>query len=58
MAAKWLKLAELVRESFRSIAAHPEACEIYRNDYKYRWQTGGGPRYGDGFSAGKKLVVN
>lgn len=29
------RLAELVRESFRSIADHPEACEIYRNDYKY-----------------------
>jgi AcrR family transcriptional regulator len=29
------RLAELVRESFRSIAVHPEACEIYRNDYKY-----------------------
>ena len=29
------RLADLVRESFRSIAAHPEACEIYRNDYKY-----------------------
>ncbi len=29
------RLAELTRESFRSIADHPEACEIYRNDYKY-----------------------
>jgi AcrR family transcriptional regulator len=29
------RLAELTRESFRSIAEHPEACEIYRNDYKY-----------------------
>jgi AcrR family transcriptional regulator len=29
------RLAALARESFRSIAAHPEACEIYRNDYKY-----------------------
>ena len=29
------RLAELTRVSFRSIADHPEACEIYRNDYKY-----------------------
>ena len=29
------RLSALVRESFRSIADHPEACEIYRNDYKY-----------------------
>lgn len=29
------RLAGLTRESFRSIADHPEACEIYRNDYKY-----------------------
>jgi AcrR family transcriptional regulator len=28
------RLVALARESFRSIAAHPEACEIYRNDYK------------------------
>jgi AcrR family transcriptional regulator len=30
-----VRLGELMRESFRSIAEHPEACEIYRNDYKY-----------------------
>ena len=29
------RLRGLVRESFRSIAASPEACEIYRNDYKH-----------------------
>jgi AcrR family transcriptional regulator len=29
------RLAALTRESFRSIGEHPEACEIYRNDYKY-----------------------
>jgi AcrR family transcriptional regulator len=29
------RLSGLARESFRSIADHPEACEIYRNDYKY-----------------------
>lgn len=29
------RLRGLAIESFRSIAAHPEACEIYRNDYKY-----------------------
>jgi hypothetical protein len=27
-------------------------------DYKYRWQTGGGPRYGNGVSPGKTLYVN
>ena len=29
------QLEGLVRESFRSIAEYPEACEIYRNDYKH-----------------------
>jgi TetR/AcrR family transcriptional regulator, cholesterol catabolism regulator len=29
------RLEGLARESFRSIADHPQACEIYRNDYKY-----------------------
>jgi AcrR family transcriptional regulator len=29
------RLENLLRASFHSIAAWPEACEIYRNDYKY-----------------------
>lgn len=29
------RLTGLIRASFRSIADHPEACEIYRNDYKH-----------------------
>ena len=29
-----------------------------RTDYLYRWTTGGGPNYGDGFSAPRRLVVN
>lgn len=29
------RLTGLIRASFHSIADHPEACEIYRNDYKH-----------------------
>jgi AcrR family transcriptional regulator len=46
------RLAELTRESFRSIAAHPEACEIYRNDYKY---LSGVPRFSHVVKATSKV---
>jgi TetR/AcrR family transcriptional regulator, cholesterol catabolism regulator len=46
------RLVGLARASFQSIADHPQACEIYRNDYKYLAAL---PRFGYVVKATRKV---